>query len=167
MEISNVLGYAIVIYSILGLFFFIHYLPCLLLSFFSYLNLKVQYLTSRLICWHRFLSPWVHTNIIVHLIYITTNLFCLSYQASSITEAGTRAASLSLINLFPLFAGLHLSFLADLLGVSLKTFQQVHCSSGLVSASLVTFHTIVVFTSKTAFDLNNSQNLSAIIVSFL
>jgi hypothetical protein len=64
-----------------------------------------------------------------------------------------------------LFLGPHLSFLADIIGVSLSTFQQIHRSAGLMSLGLVVFHTLVIFASRTAFAVRGRKNKFAIVVS--
>lgn len=72
---------------------------------------------------------------------------------------------LSLINMVPLFAGFHLSFLADLLGVSVSMYQHIHSSVGLMSFFLVLFHVLVAVTSGISFSLATGQDLFALIVS--
>jgi hypothetical protein len=97
--------------------------------------------------------------------YITANIFCTSFHTSSISEAGLRAGTLSLINIVPLFAGPHLGFLADLLGVSINIYRRIHRSAGLMSFLLTLFHVIVGLTSITPFVIMAGQNLFALIVS--
>lgn len=47
------------------------------------------------------------------LYYIALNVFCLAFRVPTLSKAGLRAGNLSLANMIPLFAGAHLSFLAD------------------------------------------------------
>src|SRR5258705_6552614 len=103
------------------------------LSLFTSKHLTYPYLIRR----HQFLGPWSPADGLVQLVYITVNVFCFSFRVSTISEAGLRAGTLSLINTIPLFAGPHLSFLADLLGVSLRTYRHVHRSTGLMSFALI------------------------------
>ncbi|KAI9769850.1 MAG: hypothetical protein M1840_003844 [Geoglossum simile] len=112
---------------------------------------------------HRVIGPWSRASVIVQLIYITGNVFCFSFRASTILEAGRRAGTLSLINLIPVFAGPHLSFLADLLGLALSTFQQIHRSAGLMSVFLALFHVLIAVVSRPYFALSLPQNLFAVI----
>jgi hypothetical protein len=79
--------------------------------------------------------------------------------------AGVRAGNLLLINLITLFLGLHLSFLADTLSVSLNTFRHIYRSTGLIALSLVLFYAIVIINSPTPFALFYIKNLSAVVVS--
>ena len=166
MEIT--LGYAIALGGVLialvlvnllpPLPYFALFAPPLLHQAFRYLT--YPYLLRR----HRFLGPWTHADVIIQLVYIVSNSFCLGFR-SSIAKAGLRAGSLSLINLIPLFLGPHLGFLADILGVSLSTFRHIHRSAGLMSSGLVLFHALTVIISRTAFALRGVKNRSAVVVS--
>src|SRR5437588_11910258 len=93
---------------------------------------------------HQLLGPWTLAGIFIQLVYMAVNVFCFSFRVSSISNAGLRAANLSLINMIPLFLGLHLSLLADLFGVSLGTFWLVHRSAGILSVALLLFHVLTV-----------------------
>jgi hypothetical protein len=170
------LGYAIATGGVLLILVLINLLPCLpyLVSFappFFYQALKYliyHYLVRR----HRFLGPWTLADVIIQLVYIICNSLCLGFQVSSlgfqvssIAKAGLQAGNLSLINLIPLFLGPHLSFLADILGVSLSTIRRIHRSAGLMSLGLVLFHVLVIVVSSTAFTLSSAKNLSAVVVS--
>lgn len=167
MEIT--LGYAIAAGGILLVLALINLFPLLpqLISFARpFFRRASRYLIYRyLIGRHRFLGPWTFADVIIQLVYIGVNSFCLGFRFPSIATAGIRAGNLSLINLIPLFLGPHLSFLADLLGVSLRTFRHIHCSVGLISLGLVLFHSLVIFTSRTAFALRGTQNIYAVVVS--
>jgi hypothetical protein len=164
MEIT--LGYAIALGGIL-------LIPVLLPCFWyctlftpSFLRYALNFLTyPYLIRRHRFLGPWTYADIIIQLFYIAINAFCLSFRVTSdIAKAGMRAGNLSLINMIPLFLGPHLSFLADILGISLSTFRLIHRSAGLMSLGLACLHVVFSFASHTAFSLHS--NRAAVVVSF-
>lgn len=110
-----------------------------------------------------FLAPWTPAIVLLQLIYIMANVFCISFRAP-LLEAATRAGALSLINLFVPFAGPHLSFVADLTGMSLNTFKLVHQSTGLMSFSLALFHVLFMAKSR-PFSLNVPENLFGLVVS--
>ena len=76
-----------------------------------------------------------------------------------------RAGTLSITNLIPLFAGPHLSTLADLLGVTLSMFRQIHRSAGVMAVLLAVFHVLVAVASRPSFALDLPQNLLAVIIS--
>jgi hypothetical protein len=86
------------------------------------------------------------------------------FEAVSLSEAGVRAAHLSLVNMAPAFAGPHLTFLADMLGVSLGTFRHIHRSAGVVSVLLLAFHIATVVAARTPFPLQVAQNMWALVV---
>jgi predicted ferric reductase len=96
---------------------------------------------------------------------IAGTIFCFSFRAPAIEQAGRRAGTLSLVNLIPVFAGPHLSTLADLLVLTLATFQQIHRSAGLMAVLLAVFHVLVALIPRPAFSLDLPQNLFAVIVS--
>jgi hypothetical protein len=126
--------------------------------------LKSKHLTYPLIRRHRFLGPWNLADVLTQLGYIAVNVFCLSFKVRSIRMAGLRAANLSLINLIPPLAGFHLSFLADLLRVSLSTFRQIHRSAGVMSVFLLLIHIATIVGYRTSLPLHVPENLWAVIV---
>jgi hypothetical protein len=113
---------------------------------------------------HRLWGPWTLGDLVIQLVYIGSNSFCLGFRAN-IVKAGLRAGTLSVVNFIPLFLGPHLSFLADILGVSLRTFRHIHRSAALMSSGLVLFHVLTAIISRTAFALHGAKNLSATVVS--
>ncbi len=154
----------------------INLLPCIpyFIPFAQpFFHCTFRYLTyPYLVCQHRFWGPWTLADIIIQFIYIASNSFCLGFRVSrlgfrvaSIAKASMQAGTLSLINMIPLFLGPHLSFLANILGVSLSTFWHIHRSAGLMSPALVLFHALVIVISGTAFASSDAKNLPAVIVS--
>ena len=171
MEISD--AYAIAVGGGFVLLFLVNSLPYVT-GLAEYLttqmskHLTYPYLLSR----HRFLGPWTRAGFGLQLIYIITNIVCLSVETispslriASLSDVGLRAGTLSIINMIPLFAGSHLSYLADLLGLTLRGFRCIHRSAGLMSFSLAILHVLVEFASRPSFDMNLAENLFAVIVS--
>jgi predicted ferric reductase len=72
-----------------------------------------------------------------------------------------------MINLILLFVVPHLGTLADLLGVTLSTFRQIHRSAGVMAVMLTIFHVLVMIASQPSFTLDLAQNKFAVIVSSL
>ena len=101
----------------------------------------------------------------MQLIYIAGNIFCFGFRAPTISQAGLRAGTLSIINLILLFAGPHLGALADLLDVTLSAVRQIHRSAGVMAVLLAVFHILVAFSSRPSFVLDLPQNLFAVIIS--
>ncbi len=86
---------------------------------------------------------------------------------TSFDEVGDRAGTLSIINMAPLFFGLHLSFLADLLGLSLSNYRRIHRSARIMSFALVALHTFVVVHHDPTYSLRIPRNLYLLIVSHM
>lgn len=115
---------------------------------------------------HRFLGPWSRASFIFQQIYWSLNILCLSYKVSDLSEAGMRAGTLSLINLIPLYSGLHLSFLADMLGLSVRTYTKLHGSIGVTSGALAAFHIGVALAGSKHASFNSESRLYGLIVSW-
>jgi hypothetical protein len=155
--------------GLLCIFVLIRYLPNIA-TVIEYVSILIsKYLTYPYVLHrHQIVGPWSITGIVVHLIYVTVNLFSLifySFEVSTISEAGRRAGTLALVNMIPLFAGPHLTFLADQLGVPLKTVRHLHRSASLMTFVLCAFHVVVIAASRAPLPLGVAQNLFAVIVS--
>ena len=68
------------------------------------------------------LERWPSNCDAVEFLSLTTS----ATSVPTISKAGLRAGNLSLANMIALFAGAHLSLLADLLGFPLNTIRPVH-----------------------------------------
>jgi hypothetical protein len=166
--------YAIAAGGILSIFGLVNLLPSLIplvtcISFFVSKHFTYPYLLHR----HRILGPWSRAGVVIQLAYLAVNLFCILVElsgtgltVSTFSVAGRRAGTLAQVNMIPLLAGPHFAFLADRLGLSLKTIRRVHRSAGWMTAALVPLHAMAA-----AFDgslpLDVSQNLFAVVVRFL
>ncbi len=169
MEITLIyaiaLGGVLLIPSLINL---LPWLPYLTFSTPPFLQQTLRYLTyPYLVRRHRFFGPWTFAGLVIQLVYIACNSFCVGFRVSDIAKAGVRAGNLSLINMILLFLGPHLGFLADILGITLSTFRLIHRSAGVMSCGLVLFHVLAVLVSHTAFSLRGIANLSAVVVSTL
>jgi ferric-chelate reductase len=167
--------YAIAAGATLSIFAILHLLPSLIplftrVSLFVSKHFTYPYLLHR----HRILGPWSRAGVVIQLAYLAVNLFCVSVvelswnglRTANFSDAGRRAGTLAEVNMIPLLAGPHLSFLADRLGLSLKAIRGVHRSAGWVTAALVLLHAMAA-ASDGPFPLNVSQNLYAVVVRFL
>lgn len=157
--------YALSLGSVFGFLLLINSLPCFRVVLAFVHRLTLQYLVFlQLFRRNRYLEPWSLADALVQICYVAANALCVGFGAASLSEAGVRAAHLSLINMAPAFAGPHLSFLADVLGVSLGTFRRIHRSAGAVSVQLLAFHVATVVAAKTPFPLQVAQNMWALVV---
>ncbi|KAH8585783.1 ferric-chelate reductase [Bisporella sp. PMI_857] len=62
----------------------------------------------------------------------------------------------------PLFAGPHLSLLADLLGMTLAKLRQIHRSMGMISLLLALVHVLITLSSQPSFTLALPENRFAV-----
>lgn len=157
--------YALVASSIFG--------ALLLLNTRTYLRAAFA-ITQRFILRHlvfpsliprtRYWEPWTRADTLLQACYLTINVFCLVFNAATLEIAGLRAARLSLVNLAPTFAGPHVSFLADILGVSLTTCRRIHRSAGVMSMLLAAFHIIVTMAFERTVPILGLRNIGALIV---
>ncbi|KAL9611402.1 MAG: hypothetical protein Q9167_003943 [Letrouitia subvulpina] len=92
---------------------------------------------------HALLGPWTRGAVSLHLLFWAVTIFCTCFQINSLSAAVTRTGTVSLINLVPLYFGFHLSFVADLLGISLHLWQALHGSLGTVAVALAMTHAVI------------------------
>ncbi|ELR08502.1 hypothetical protein GMDG_00566 [Pseudogymnoascus destructans 20631-21] len=166
---------AIQIYSIaaggtLCIFALVNLLPLLIplvtrVSNFVSKHFRYPYILHR----HRILGPWTRAGVVIQLAYLAINLFCVfvvlswdGLKAANFSDAGRRAGTLAEVNMIPLLAGPHFAFLADLLGLSLKTIRGIHRSAGWMTAALVLLHAMAA-ASDGPLPIDVSQNLFAVI----
>jgi hypothetical protein len=108
--------------------------------------LSYTYVLNR----HAFLGPWTVTAVLLLVIYLAVNVVCLGVGVADLSHAGRRAGTLSVINLGPLLSGLHLNFLADLLGLSVGAIRAAHRTVSFVAFGLAAFHVIVAAVTERA-----------------
>lgn len=91
---------------------------------------------------HRLFGPWTYGYACLQITYWALTLFCNSFAVKSLKEAGKRAGFLCLINMVPLYLSFHLSFIADVLGLLLQAYRQIHASVSYTTLGLAIFHSI-------------------------
>ena len=91
----------------------------------------------------RLAGPVSRQEMLIQLLHAGSIVVANRIGISSLREAGTRAATLSVIYLVPLFFGSHLSFAADILGLSLHSYRIIHRSVSLSAFLLGLFHVII------------------------
>ena len=92
----------------------------------------------------RWAGPISREELMLQLLHTASTVAFNGIGVKSIKQAGARAATLSVIHLIPLFFGTHLSFAADILGFSLRTYRIMHRSIGVSAFILGLFHVLVV-----------------------
>ncbi|KAH2362573.1 hypothetical protein KXV98_004922 [Aspergillus fumigatus] len=132
-------------------------------TFFSIM--LTRHLTLPFVVYRRQLvGPWTRASVLLHVSYAASNAFLVFFEADSLTGAGRRAGELALVNLiFPLSA-IHLSNVADLLGISWRTSRKIHRATGWIAVALLAFHVVVAIQDHgTSFPLSEMQNLFTMI----
>ncbi|EKG09128.1 FAD-binding 8 [Macrophomina phaseolina MS6] len=123
-------------------------------------HLALPYVVGR----HRHLGPWTRLDVLIWVAFFATNLFCVAMHVSSWSEAGRRAASLCLVNMIPLYGGTHVAHMADTLGVSRRTYLQIHRIAGVATLVAATFHVCVMLVARESISSENRHSLMALIV---
>ncbi|KAL4891357.1 hypothetical protein BDV59DRAFT_194324 [Aspergillus ambiguus] len=113
---------------------------------------------------HQLCGPWTRASVFVHLSFVAVNVFLVFFRVKSLSSAGHRAGKLALVNLvFPL-STIHLSHLADLLAITLRTCRKIHRTTGWIGFALLSFHVAAVAQAPGFnFSLNESKDLWAVI----
>ncbi|KJZ70686.1 hypothetical protein HIM_09910 [Hirsutella minnesotensis 3608] len=88
------------------------------------------------------LSPWKLQEIVLALVYVGANVACVGGGGPELAAASLRAGRLAVVNLVIPLAGPHLSFLADVVKVSLHMYKRIHAASGALVLGLALFHAI-------------------------
>lgn len=158
--------YAITAGGILGTLFLIRVASSLMtlsntISVMILKHLSYPYILNR----HRLIGPWTRANVLSCFAYIAVNVFFVAYRAQSAVRAGRRAGTLTLVNMAFLVLATHLSFLADILGISLRTCRRIHRAMGYTTTGLLAFHVVItLLVQQDKFPLDNQGNLFALIV---
>jgi hypothetical protein len=158
--------YAIAVGGVFAGLFFIRALSVLAswkgsVSVFFSRHLALPFLVHR----HRFLGPWTRAGVLFHALYAAVNIFLVFFKMKSLTDAGLQAAKLALVNvIFPL-STIHISHLADLLGIKWSTCCRIHRVTGWMAVALLSFHVIMaVQVQGFTFPLHELQNLFTMLV---
>ena len=113
----------------------------------------------------RFLPLLTRAQFLLQLAYWIGTLFCIMINVEDINAAGSRAGTLAVIQFLPLFFGSHLSFAADLLGVSLPLWRHFQGSVGVLACALGVFHIISILPRDHGFSFRNKIQLWGFVVS--
>ena len=165
MEISEV--YAITAGALFGLLLVIRATSFFLRFSRPYGILLVKHLLyPRVLRRHRFVGPWTRAQVLAYIVYLAVNIICSTLRVSTVGELGTRTGTLSLINMIPTYFGYHLSFVSDILGLSILDYRRIHAWTGVMSVSLGLLHSVVSVAGIADLDLfSASGQLFGLIVN--
>lgn len=111
----------------------------------------------------RFLNPITRWQFLLTLFYWIATATCNVFGIKSISEAGKRAATISIVHFIPLLLTDQLSFGADLLGLSLKTYSKIHGSLGLMAIIQSLIH-ILTYVTRNTFQIKDSFHFYGLLV---
>ncbi|KAH8674404.1 hypothetical protein BGZ60DRAFT_403841 [Tricladium varicosporioides] len=96
-----------------------------------------------------FIGTATRFEVLIVFLYLLTNILIITIGVKS--EIGSRAATMSVINLIPLLCGPRLSLVTKLLGISLRTSISSHQWFGRTAILQVLVHMIAVLTGGDVF----------------
>ncbi|KAL2846614.1 hypothetical protein BJY01DRAFT_173064 [Aspergillus pseudoustus] len=132
-------------------------------KFFSILvsrHLILPFMVDR----HQLWGPWTRISVLLNVSYAAINLVLIFFRMKSWAGAGRQAGELALVNLIFLLSSTHLSYLADLVGITYRTCRRIHRAVGWMTVALVSFHIVVQMQDKQfSFPLHSMQNLFTLI----
>lgn len=112
----------------------------------------------------KYIDRWSRGDTFLLLAYFASNISCILVPLPDIDQVCRRLGTLSVVNLLFVFAAPHLSFFADLLGVSLHSCRRFHASAGGAAFLLAVFHAVFATASRGKLDLERPRDLFALIV---
>lgn len=113
------------------------------------------------------LKSWSVGNSLLVAAYLAANLTCIFIDLPTTEKAGARAGTLALINMLILYLGPCLSFIADVLHISLRAHRRIHAYAGRIVLMLTIFHTIVAVIRQGSFSLKETRNIWPFVVCIL
>ena len=124
MNITQI--YAITAGAIFGLMLMMRAASSFVRFFRLYSLLLVKHLLyPRVLRRYRFLGPWTRAHVFLHFLSLAVNIFCSTFGVPTVKELGNRTGTLSLINMIPAYFGYHLSFVSDILGLSILDYRRI------------------------------------------
>lgn len=142
MILESINIYALVLSSLFTTFIILTYM----LPVFLYLYKTIILYTTKVFYYtfvlprYKWIGPWTVVAITLQSTYIISNLISLLLGVSSFSEVALRAGKLALINLLPLFLSPNLGYLADLFGISIRSFKTIYRSFERMSFALAIVH---------------------------
>ena len=115
--------------------------------------IRKHFLLFTLMGRHRFLGPWTFAQVSLQLVYLVVNIFYANFKVSTAKEASVRAGYLSLINIILAYFRFYLSFIYDMLSVSLATYRLFHASIRTMFVLFELLHVLIHTTSKPSLNV--------------
>ena len=99
-------------------------------------HLRLPYALSR----RWWIGPWTRLVVLRQVIMTTITLFVVFYNATDASSIVSHAGVASIVNMTPVYLAPHMSYGADLFGLSLPTFRSLHAEIGASMVLPVTVH---------------------------
>lgn len=143
--------------------------PLLVIKLATFIRLYTVFASpDGAIAWlrrHDIVRLWPLKHILILALYWGANFSSLFIFFAGLQDAGKRAGRLSLINLLVLYAGPHLSVLADIVGLAIPTYRRLHASVAATAFSMAVFHVVVASIKHVDPLLSSSKSAFGLIVS--
>lgn len=110
------------------------------------------------------LDRWSRRDALLLLGYVGATISCVVFPDPSIDQAIRRSGTLSVVNFIFCFAGPYLGFLADLLGLSLRSCWRLHALVGGCAVALAVSHAAAASAAKERLDLHAPKDVFALVV---
>lgn len=104
------------------------------------------------------------STVVWQLLLISSNSLLIFLRMTDTKSAARDAGKVALLDMAVFYLGHHLSSVADLLGVSLRTMKSIHRNMTLPFVLTVTFHLVVLRPSRPVFTTPLSPQLYGVIV---
>ncbi|CAG8085322.1 unnamed protein product [Penicillium salamii] len=112
----------------------------------------------------KFWGPITVFNLVIHSIFIAGTAVCNIFGASDVDTARQRAGSIALIHLCVLVVVPRSAFGAAFFGISIRTYNQLHRSIGVMAMFQSLLHVLLAIKMK-SLDLNDIKERNGFIVS--
>ena len=141
-------GFAILIFYQIIITLFMYFRRYVLFFIFKY------FIHSIIIPRSRFTSPMTLWFLIFTILYWSGTAACNIIGVTTLLQASNRAGLLSVIKLAPLITFNRLGLGANILGLSLRTFQLIHSSVGIMAIIQASIHILLILKQITFNSIN-------------
>ena len=93
---------------------------------------------------HTAIGPLTKSRFVLLVVVVGINAFFCAFKVSTTADLEVRIGSVALVNLIPLYLGIHHGFIADLLGLRIQFFRFLHTLAAMICLGQVVAHAIVV-----------------------
>lgn len=107
---------------------------------------------------------WSRRDVLLLLAYIGATISCIVLPLSGINQIILRSGTLAVVNVIFCYAGPYLGFLADVLGLSLRSCRRLHGTVGTLAVGLAALHAAAGGAAKGRLDLHSPKDVFGLMV---